>query len=546
MYKLLLVDDRKDVVDGIAQAIYWEEHDILVQTCYNGKSALEVITNEHIDLVVTDIKMPFLSGLDLVCKSKENNLDTCFIILSGYDEFLYAKRAIKLGVVEYLIKPVEMDRLLETVINALKEIKKKNNLKKNMRRLHKQEIHSIPALKTNFFLKMISDCPYSKQEIDACLELFNSNIKLNEYITILISIDQYQNIIETQGKKEIENINFIINNMAKELFSESYVCETFNYEANSIAVIINISKEMDNIENKYNTYLLSKRLHDLINDYFDFTVTIAISNCKNGAGSFRQSVEECLDAMAYRLYKGENKIILSSDIHENKDNAGYPQEQEEQLIKAIMLKDYVSTINIVNNLFDEIINIQEFTPEFIWKKMCNIIIKTYQVTGSEDHIIDILDEFRMVTTLEQMKEWFIQQINKLIKPHMADRHDIGSYIESIKDYVNKNYATNITLKELAENLYISQSYLSSVFKEYTGINFNCYLRDVRIEKAKELLLGGKKVYDVANEVGYIDQKYFSSIFKKSTGFLPKQWMKKQHSVEHSVDRCGMASGASKG
>lgn len=525
MYKLLLVDDRKDVVDGIAKAISWEDYNISVQTCYNGKTALELIKAEQIDVVVTDIKMPFLSGLDLVNACKENEIDTCFIILSGYDDFSYAKQAIKLGVVEYLLKPVDMNMLLETVTKAIVGIEKKNELKKNMKRLQKQEMHSILALKKVFFQKMISESPYSPEEVSSYLELFNADINFDSFITILVSIDQCKHIIEAYGEKEMENMIFIVNNVAQEFFSEDYKCETFNYQGNKLAVVINIDRTVNNLENKYNIYLLSKRIHDAINHYFDFTITITISDCYEGIGLFKKSVDECLDTLSYRLYKGENKIILSSDIHKTKNNEGYPQAEEDKLINTIMLKDHELSVNIINDIFDKIIDIQEFSPEFIWRKMYNMIVNVYQAAEGDYHIIDVLDEFRTLTTLEQMKEWFIEQISKLIKPKMTDYHDIERHIDVIKAYLNKNYAQNITLKEIAESLYISQSYLSSVFKEYTGINFNNYLRDIRIEKAKELLVSGAKVYDVAKEVGYTDQKYFSTIFRKSTGYLPKQWAK---------------------
>lgn len=533
MFKLLLVDDKKDIVNGIAGAVDWKEKGVEVVCFYNGKDALEYILESPPDIVITDINMPFLSGLELVKEASAIHSDIRFIVLTGYDEFSYAREALHLGVVEYLSKPVPIEVIVELVTKEKKRLEELKKKKRDLVDIRIKFNQSLPYMKSRWFHSFISEKPnVSEMELK---EIFNEmEISLGTRYFTVVLIEHDMAFQETKIIENSENklLLYAIENIAKELVGGYRPCEVFQCNENRLALLINYNHKNNSIVNHYELYSHLTSLRKNFNEFFKSTISIGMGECYEEINGIIKSYEEAKEALSHKFYFGNNSIISIHDVSKegNQNQILYPKEMEDVIIRSIKQGDEEEASQNLERYFNLLFETKNAIPSKIRKQMINFLLKVRNECSVEQniHIMDLLDEFRQFVTLEDLKEWFLSYAKYLCEKQDVNNTGIKKEILKIKEYIDLHYAETITLKKMADYIFISQSYLSFTFKEIMKINFNEYLTRVRMERAKELLSSSKyKVYEVCELVGYSDKKYFSDLFKKHTGVLPSEWGRKE-------------------
>ena len=520
--QLLIVDDRKEIADQIARAVHWEEYGITPSVAYNGKDALERTEQGKADIVITDIEMPFLSGLEFakICREQRRNIK--IIILSGYDNFCYAKEAVTLGVFDYLLKPVSMQEMLETVLKAKEQYLAEQTARKAVSLQHQREQHTIPVLKNIFFKDLLAGA-IPPDRFQKRAELANVQVRA-ETVCVVELVPHWS----AQDKTEdgFSALEFGICNMAKEIFSHDFVCDIFRDGKTSFAVVLNYPDSQKKLIAHYNAYQAASRLQTAIEEYFKMELTAAVSQCYTGQDSIQQAHSECLHLLE-SSFAERGSILSTGDCPEEESEMDYPEELDAEIQRAFALHDLETTLQKTCQFCDQIMKVRPLPPLELKNKLCNLLIKLGYSHGIETNIFDLSMEFSELSTMEEVEQWMCAYISAMMTKN-EQTPNAKNHVEAVKEYIEKNYTSPISLKEISENLYISQSYLSALFKEQIGVNFLQYLTDLRIEKAKELLeTSNLKVYEVAERVGYTDTRYFSEIFRKQTGCLPKQWKKPQ-------------------
>lgn len=405
--KILVVDDDKIIRMGLTKIIkrLFDQHEV-ISDFQNGLLALEYLRENKVDLVITDIKMPIMTGTELI----KNSLDTLtnppmFVVLSGYDEFTYVRDTMKLGAINYLLKPIKQDELisvLEEVENKIKDNSKKEKI------LNK----SIDILKKDFFKHMLFSNGETNYKTDKRLL---ENIQLSEnYIYKMIIIDRDKN-------NEKELVRNFIKSVIDNFKSMEYL--SFNFEDN--------------------TYMIF---------YIDTT-------------------------------KEKNLSYFDSYIYENVD----------------MFIENNRNVYIVEST-EKVWKLREQSKEF--RKLKSSIRQEHRI---KKYNLNLSDK-AYLSNNEEMKKTNLTAI-KLAKQYIVD-----------------NFNKNITLKEVANEVYLSQNYLSELFKKETNEGFYDFLSKHRISVAKELLLKTNlKVYEIAENVGYNDARTFGRSFKKITGRTPNEF-----------------------
>ena len=504
MLKLLIVDDEKIIRETMAGLIDWNSLGIqLIGTARDGIEAYNMILDEYPDIVLTDIKMPGLSGLDLIQKIHGINKDTHFIILSGYGEFEYAKKAMQYGVKHYLLKPCNEEQIIESLQDVIKDYTNylatrgetpqtliSRNINQNLMVGIINDSLSLEAQEADTGISQIA-CNY-KQYLDfedTRYEMFYVYYVIpDNYKDVLIQLRQFRNKhfpgIRFSVVYVYNTLVFFFPAMQLDLSSIYHFLDTLSL--NQPVSIEYRHESYPNLQELLKELIQHLRKYEII--YFaEDTTTLSIYNYQN-------------------IIKEVQK--LTSSAFSEQDDSSNPAFQ--------------SLLCTLQSISD---------ADFLKQLAASVII----FSVSNNHTYDMVTAAEFLVKLEQEND--CSTIFALLKEHLAASYEeyhsskhTGDISQKIMEYVEKHIEdAELSLKWIAENyLYMNVDYLSKKFLKETGCKFSKYLTDTRIKKAKEILASGNidSIQCVADMVGCENNpQYFSQIFKKSTGMTPSKYIK---------------------
>ncbi|WP_058486417.1 response regulator transcription factor [Defluviitalea phaphyphila] len=515
MRNILIVDDEKFIRWGLKKII--ERENLPIKNIYeskNGQDAIERLEKDDIDILITDIRMPKMDGIELIKKIHNKNKKVKIIILSGYDEFNYAQEALKYGAKAYILKPVDKNELIDLLKQIENEIKEEEKLKKQEENINK-------------FIK----------------QFYNNELNyifLNDYITK----EEIQNIMDTI-KIDIFNKTFYVCILSYKYIKNNYVLENNNelkeyvdkyFIKQQINVLCfwNVKKQLVLIvDEKINFDEFITYLNKKINKKF----FICVSNLGKEITDIRKLYLQACEIYSHRFILSENINVVYYEQIKNK-------------------------IKIVNNLENEIIKIRQMLGTQRYEKALNLLDKVFDIEHIENYHIQYYEQIieyinyyiinyfnnKIPQEMEKLKQKYgeitainrFNHINEYIKVLKKYLEEINEYLILLKkenkveneidmaiEYIQKNYYKDLNMAVVSNYVSLNYSYFSQLFKERTGMNFIDYLKYVRIEKAKEFLNNTDyKIYEVSEKVGYQNPKHFMKVFKSLTGISPSEYRKK--------------------
>jgi len=532
VYKILIVDDEQEVRQGIISKTKWNEFSFeLIGEASNGQEALEIMEKQIPDIVITDISMPLMDGLELSKEIKEQYPIVKTIILTGFEDFTFAQKAIKYGVEDYLSKPIhpnEMNSLLSKLKKILDdEMKEKEDVKK----LQKHYEKSLPILKERFLFSLIHK-PLNYDEIVSGIKLYNVNILYSNFTISVSKID-----VGSITKKEmaIELRNIAILRITKKIIKEKNCGEVFFYN-NLLIIIFSIdSKEKAIIRNKVISFL--EEIHQNIKHFLKIALSTGLGYIQNSINLLPSSFASAKTALEYRLLLGGSKVIFIEDVEPDLDiSLNFDEEKESKLLNAIKFETENNIKQVVMDILKHdkrtSISIKDYQLYFL--QIVSFLIRQANVLQIDSSLLlqevsDLFSKIITFATMEQVINWLIN-ICLEFKIEL-DRKRVSStqlYINKAKNYINEKFNDHeLSIQKLADILYISPSYLGMIFKKEAKITFLQYLIKIRLKKAKLFLENPTySISDVANKVGYPDISYFSYFFKKNIGISPREYKKK--------------------
>lgn len=492
MIKVLIIDDEPNVRMGLRKMIDWESNGFKVcDEAEDAEQGYKKIMNIKPDIVLMDIKMPGKLGIDLIREARNANFEGKFIILSGYSNFEYAKEAIKYGVKSYILKPIDEDELMDSLLKLKEEIREEDKLKDNVDIVRKVNLKKLITgdvkdsfaeynCDGNFTLVLIS---IEDEKRDEFVEKYISDIKdidivnVNQYIVILFRDINYGRILKILlGMKEKVNgeIEFLAV-VSEELEDISMISEQYK-------------KALKIMKNKF-LYLEKSvvTIGEFENNEADITLDM---------DNFIKRVQSYVEVQDYEKLE-ESIKSLEKCVIANK----YPEDK----IKA--------------KFIDILLNIREK------------LFKDYDIDKSEIlNNENIINKIYSKKSLSSMSQYLMKELNDMSKKISLGSSD--NNIKRIISYMEKNYYKDLKLEGLAKIFNYNSAYLGKLLKNSTGENFNTRLDKIRIEKAKSLLVNDKlKVYQVCEKVGYKNIDYFHSKFKKYVGTTPLSYKKENEKIE---------------
>ena len=493
MLKVMLVDDENLIIEGLKNIIEWDKLGLkVIQTANDGEEAIKKFKECPVDIVVTDINMPRATGLELLKKLKEINDNVRFIVLSGYDTFSYAKKAIELGVKSYLLKPVDEEELENTLKSIVNDI---NNGNKREQILTKKNGKIIDFINSKINLEEL-------REFESIIKIkFNSN----SY--------RVANILVGTG-----NIDKVISCIKENIFSTFEIIPSYD----GSIILINSFKE-DNSETGIKEFY--EIIKDTVKQELGCEIFISVGTLVTDFKSIPQSFKESRNSKKQVLIKGYNHVVFSEEI-ENYDFESMDFKKEIELINKFVIeknkqavKEYMLDIFENKNLSPK--QIYDFSIKVII--LIDDILKEFKLENKygRESLSSVIVDLCGEDTRENIKKFLVAELDELIRVISDNIQVYSPVVQQVVKIINEEYKEELSLKTLAAKYRINSSYLGQIFSKEVGISFSEYLNKVKNTKAKELILNtNMKINNIAKEVGYTDTSYFYRKFKKYYGVCP--------------------------
>lgn len=541
MYKLLLVDDEPEVTEGLMMEIDWESCGFSeVKTAGNGKEATELIEKMEPDVLITDISMPYMNGLELADWVKKMYPITRVVILTGHDEFEYAKQAINLQVENYLLKPFSGSQLTETVLQVKQRMDEERETRNNVELLQEHYRMTLPIVREKFLSSLITR-HQSLASIREKAEKYGMELDGEGYVVSVISVlhsdkpeEELDPLHAVSSIKDLDLKLFSITNIAGEIWTRHQLGKVFIHQDQ--VVLFTVSPDGRDEEVMEATQDALKEILQSIERFLKLPVMIGVGTFTRDIRSLKYSYEAAEVALDYRRILGINQIICIDDMEERvQEKLIFDEWKEQNLVRSIKVGTELELAEVIDELFDDLARVQAPVQvhnfEHYLLEMVTAIIKLSKMIDDgkdKDPIfaVGILDQYQKLNTLNETKAWFTDLCGK-VRSRIASRrqHSYKHIVEEAIQFTKSNFNdSELSINVVCAHLHISTGYFSSLFKKEVKMTYGAYLLQLRMEAAKEYLRTTElKTFEIADKVGFADPNYFSLCFKKYAGVSAKEY-----------------------
>ncbi len=503
MYRFLVVEDDHTIRKGLVKII--SKLMLPIETIYeaeNGQDALCIARQYRPQVIITDIKMPALDGLDFIEQAKRLGLDSKFVILSGFSEFSFAQRAISYHVSEYLLKPIKKEKLYSSLSKVIEQLKQEEAEAEQKIKSEKslREYHSV-------LLKEILEGQHPPQSIESVLS--NAGITFPKEGFGILSI-------RCRSGSDLA-MNFL------DRYGESlHLCYRYATKHQYIIGLVNagLNQFMD-------ICLQMKQSLSFFSSEYKISLNAGISEWANTPAQLPELAVQAGRALDFRLLSGTTSFHPYFELKKHKILAPSLNSYYEELFNALNTGSSSEFSRSMDHFLNFLLSLSPLTPELIINSIENFIA-CYLIPRKKDPSINKINVEDLYRTAHSLTDFIVRIKQALYITGSCEKNDSAKIhnqkIRAALTYIENNYHKGISLEEVANYVNSNASYFSYIFKKETGMYFSDHLQKIRIEKSKALLMQPQyKIYKIAEDVGFIDEKYYFKIFKKLTGVTPNQY-----------------------
>lgn len=538
MIKVVIVDDEILIRVGIKSCIDWEKHGFeIAGQAGNGIKALEVIEETRPDIVLTDIKMPKMDGIELIGEIRKRFPGIKTIVLSCYNDMDYVKKAMKLGAEDYILKlSLEPEILLEVLLNVKKLLQRETFNDNTFQNKNTEFQKNKYIIKEDIYRKMISG---SMAPGDFVKELapLGINIDSGYNIVLCCGIDDhsYAPAMSKIGDRYLFKASFI--NILEESMLNFADCDIAEVKNGEYIILLRCSDTSDVRYNRDSISGYLKKINNSFKKYLNTSNSFGVNLAPVEYTRIRETYFKARTAMKYKFYFGRESILFCDDIREfDGGDLSFNYANEKKLLERLEDLDEMGVGAIINGYFGGIAESRTVDPERVRKVALDIFhslmrfAKKYDAQGnfiSSNFSVTPIDVLMASETISDITDCFKEFADKLFEFIYNQQFEAKKpEIIKLKKYIADNISENITLDKASKISNISKCYLSSIFKKETGEGFVDYVNKTKMERAKALMQeNGMKSYEAAEKVGINDESYFSKLFKKYMGVSPSKLSK---------------------
>ncbi|MCL6458335.1 MAG: response regulator [Gorillibacterium sp.] len=499
MLNVMIIDDEERIRLGLAKLVEQVGENVKITGIYsNGQELLDNLDLTNVDLIITDIKMPQMSGLELIEKVQQLRPAVKFAVVSGFNDFAFARSAIRLGVEEYLLKPVETADLAQLLLRVTEKLNKEGNRQS--------------AVLDDYYRLLLSSAPErlpDQLRLEACQELEDLPLFLDHYTAI---------VIHAQSDQVNARIGRIVEGWARET-------KIVSWEVDITVVIASIgSGDYGDTARNLGMTLLQAMPANV-------RVRMGVSGLFASPSTLRECYKQAKTSLQYAWYDSGIRACYSADqLPKRRDDPSVPHRLIDREFRSVLRMLDIERANTAISTWLEEISQQR--P--LWhnlKEYCSLVqgvvhhekLERNLITpGSEEEPAEWLPQ--LFSDWEAYSQAFLSWVQTQFRV-LKDTNQENRVVENIKSFIHEHYTEELELHQLAEVVYLTPSYLSKMFRTKTGETITDYIISVRMEQAKKLLCAeyGLKTYEVGQKVGYSDPAYFNKVFKKVVGLTPKEY-----------------------
>ncbi|CAM4460776.1 two-component system response regulator YesN [Paenibacillus endophyticus] len=534
--KMIVAEDEQSFREGILTLVDWKLYGIeIAGEAENGRQALEMIHNDPPDLLLTDIRMPHLNGLDLIREAKAAGHEFRSVLLTGYNEFEYAKEAIKLGVSDYLLKPCTPHDIVRVIFDLKQKIEASENEDKAVNALNQSWNRNIHLLKNQILSQWIQQPLMPLENRGSVLREIDMALLPRPIQVGIIRIDASVRPNAAASKRDLELIRYALLNITGETLRPLYEgrLEVFRH-GDEMLWVGNYPEcaSHDAVESAM------RMLQHNLEAYLKLSISISISSAQASVDFAHIGFQEALHAMEGRFYQGRGGIFFYAGADKQQAaktsilEDAFLNRLEKELLFSLQNEQYEQAVDAIEASMCHIRASSSYSKAEVHLRSTSLILelqkfaKERKVASIEwqDSFVNWMEQIPNMETLDECTV-VLQKIVQSIVEAVSNQKSLHRTVHATIELIKQRYNTNLTLELAAKETFVSNSYLSSLFKQELGVNFLDYLHQYRVEQSKEWLRQSYKIYAVSKLVGYQEERHFSSTFKKWTGLTPRQYQK---------------------
>lgn len=537
MRTVLIADDDENIIQGLLAHVPWKEIGLdVIGTTLNGADALDLILEQQPDILITDVYMPMIDGLELTERLRSLFPNIYIIIHSGYDDFDNARLAMRYGVQHFLLKPCPVQEIVKVLQEISHEIEVQEERNRLLKHSRDQLQQNLQYMKDAFIRELITIRHNPSNISEEKLRLLQLS-KQGELIVASISLIRPPYLSKSK-EREWQLMKFGASNIIQEMLQKARSkTETdyhvVDYSDSTFVLVCFASSPGQDLEQISRS--LCQRMADNILLYLKLSLMVGIGLQKTGVHEMITSFLESQRALEAAEFQEINKVYTFSEERAMKQLGAfaYPIDMLKELQLGIEQKDSERVLTVWDQ-FDAEVLLDQSTPLYVVQNICVSAISAFMLEYYTNHRLeeekqamsDWIKQVYAQRTRQDLSQWMKEQLRawlRELKEELTGRKS-HKLIRDVKEYVQKHYEEEFTLAEIADSLYVNRNYLSQLFKRVTAESFVSYLNNYRIDKAKELLREKQyMVYEVSEMVGYQNPTYFSQVFKSITGVSPSDY-----------------------
>lgn len=522
MYNVMIVEDEMLVRLGFKNSVCWEKYGMTVcADVTNGEEAWEYYTNiAKPDLIITDLKMPVMDGMELIRRIREHDSETRIVILSCLEDFDLIRQAMKMDVSNYILKLSMTDEEIDEVLSRTsEELSARQTLETS-----KGIIRNPFSLKETIIKDFLFYQLYSEEEFIQHIANLKLQLKPERLITVLMEIDQFE-LVQAKFKDDKGDlIRVTIMNVLNELLSSSQRGEVVSDDEARYLFILSFHDVVSESHRRDEIQGILLQVQRVLSRFFNISVTFGISGIRNDFRSLRTLYRESIEAINEKFFIGLGGLIFHTELDPDRsrnlvkvklkklgeqwgDREKFVQDEIESVVQAYVATSRKLKVHDFKHLFIRLMHAPSLTASMLEAEVTSLDAEfgeAVQRCETFDALVGVFNKrFEEFVALKNKKKRLSKEIAKAVQ------------------YIQENYASDVSLQDLAEQLELTPNYLSALFKKEMEQSFSEYLNRIRLERAKDLLLTTNlKSYEIAERTGFSDDSYFSRAFKKYVGVRP--------------------------
>lgn len=532
MYNVMIVDDEPVIKQGLLFFVDWEALGCkVVCDAQNGIDAKQKLASHSIDIVVTDIKMPGMGGLELSEYIHENYPAVKIIILTAFADFSYAQTAIKYNVVDFVIKTNPTEKIPDAINKAKALIRQEKEIEEKLKLMEEKANIRLSEICEKFFKDVFNGIIADDTLIHN--KLRELEIRIENYFVVLFDIHSISNESSIISPEDYNRFLQSVSNLLSMAF-KNYPHYTVAVDRTLLVAIISFKNH--NVPVCTQTLLMTcNEILSMADSFMRFTISIGISQMQQSVSALPAAYQEAKDALKGGFYNDNHVSVFMPHTVPVPSTAGQPHYFAEKIVSSLQLENPSEAIKSLESLIEEYKSNKEpienvkvacmLIASYCFRLLAGYKLFAPELADSEPEVYKQIQSGRNIQNLFMVLKHLIGNIAQVVA---ADDKKYSYLIKETQKFIRENYCTNISLQTIADHIHVNSSYLSRLYKKETGESIVDAINKYRIDHAKKLLKDpSNKVFEVACAVGIEDPAYFTHVFTKYAGMSPKEFKLKQ-------------------